>query len=259
MTRALGGGHGGGGGGHGGGHHGGGGRGRGGGFGPAWWGGGYSYPYYDYDYPEVVVVEAPMATTQADEFQRRAMAHIMSMPKAQRAAAYKQIFGKDSPAGALGGSKTWRARSAVSMGDDTRTYAYQNVGAPISWKGGPPQSLQTRAADGTALGIFDKPTLELPLPGAPEVLAKGMNGLGDCGCGCAGKGPCKTAMGDDSTTTRLAFGAAALVAFNISGKSKPDLIVGPSKPGEGHRLKRPGMKTAAAVAGWYFVYRAIKG
>jgi hypothetical protein len=62
---------------------------------------------------------------------------------------------------------------------------------------------QTRAADTLALGIFETKTLDVPVPGAPEVLYKGgpygMNGItsrprpmGDCGCGCKGAGTCGT-------------------------------------------------------------------
>lgn len=47
---------------------------------------------------------------------------------------------------------------------------------------------QSRAADTVALGIFSEPTLNLPAPGAPEVLERG----GPYGMGCA---PCAAAMG----------------------------------------------------------------
>lgn len=47
---------------------------------------------------------------------------------------------------------------------------------------------QSRAADTLALGIFENQTLELPVPGAPEVLQNRDYGMGCAGsCGCAGK------------------------------------------------------------------------
>jgi len=79
------------------GHHGGHHHGHGGGPGP-WWGAGYGTqwsPSYD---SQLVVVD-----NEGDrERDRRVMAHIMSLPKAQRAAAYQRVFGKPAPEGALG-------------------------------------------------------------------------------------------------------------------------------------------------------------
>jgi hypothetical protein len=92
------GGGGGGGGGHRGGHRGGGGGGRrGGGFWPGY-GYGWGYPV-QYAEPDVFIVQAD---TTDDEQTKRAMAYIMSLPKAQRAAAYVKIFGQPPPAGVLG-------------------------------------------------------------------------------------------------------------------------------------------------------------
>lgn len=82
--------------GHHGGHHGGHGHhGGGGGFGPGWYGGGaiYADPY-----PTVIVEQAP------NDQDQRTLAYIMTLPKAQRAAAYVKFFGKAPPPGMLGGA-----------------------------------------------------------------------------------------------------------------------------------------------------------
>jgi hypothetical protein len=63
-----------------------------------WFGGGYGQawdPSYD---RQLVVVD----NEDDRERDRRVMAHIMSLPKAQRAAAYQKVFGKPAPEGALG-------------------------------------------------------------------------------------------------------------------------------------------------------------
>lgn len=168
-------------------HHGGGGY-R--GYGP-----GYGYPWQAP--AEVVYIEQP-SSSQTDEFQRRAMAHIMSLPKAKRGAAYRMIFGKEAPNGALG--------------DDSRHYAYQNAdtGVMLTWKYGPPDSQHAYELSGADLGglgaiavpgktgrkgIFANPTLNLPSPGAPEILVHGMNGLGACCSNCARGKACSGGMG----------------------------------------------------------------
>lgn len=113
-------------------------------------GGGWrGYPPYGYGYPwqapatEVFVVDNNGGAAERD---RRAMAHIMGLPKAKRAAAYRQIFGKEAPEGSLGGFE---------------------LGQQMPWRG---HRAQSRAGDALALGIFDSPTLMLPQPGSPEIL-----------------------------------------------------------------------------------------
>ena len=95
-------------GGHGHGHgHGHGGRGgyAGGPWGP-WWGG------YGYDYPGDLIV-LPQAAPPAPDTDAvaRAMAFVMSLPKAKRAGAYHKIFGKPPAAGVLGDTPSWASPS----------------------------------------------------------------------------------------------------------------------------------------------------
>lgn len=207
----------------GGGHHHGGGGFRG-GFGPF----AYGYPWQAP--AEVVYIEQP-SSSQTDEFQRRAMAHIMSLPRAKRGAAYRMIFGKEAPAG--------------SLGDDTRQYAYQNAdgGVQLTWKHGPPDSqhnyelgqadlgggpdlsgLGAIAVPGRRKSIFSNPTLSLPSPGAPEILVHGMNGLGACCSSCAKGRPCTGGMGavdfSDPKTLLVAGGVAYLLYKHFKKKRR---------------------------------------
>jgi hypothetical protein len=89
---------------HGGGGHGGGGHHHGGGGGFPIWGG-----WWDgYPSTSVVVIDpSDDAAEQQHKLMARAMATIMSLPKAQRAGAYKKMFGSDAPAGALGDFSEW--------------------------------------------------------------------------------------------------------------------------------------------------------
>ena len=165
-------------------HHGGGGWGR--AYPPYGWGWGYPWQA---PATEVFVVDDG-AERERD---RRAMAHIMSLPKAKRAAAYRQIFGKEAPVGALGGFE---------------------LGQQMPWRLARGQS---RGADTVALGIFEEPTLLLPRAGSPEV-------LGDCGCGgkCGSKG-CAPLGGIADTIAALPTAvkvAGVLGAFLLYKKMK---------------------------------------
>lgn len=106
---------------HGGGRHGGGGGGRhhhhhhGGGFGAGpWWGPGYGQAWDPTPNTQFVVVEDDEKDREKD---RRIMAHIMTLPKPQRAAAYMKFFGKAPSEGALGGVWEWLGKivSPVKM------------------------------------------------------------------------------------------------------------------------------------------------
>lgn len=109
---------GGGGGGHHGHHgHGGGGRRGGWGGGPGW-----GYPWYASE-PDVFLIQNVSDPDQV----ARAMAYIMSLPKAQRAAAYTKIFGSAPAPGALGGTKVWRGMGDVDAGTVVK-YAAVAVG-----------------------------------------------------------------------------------------------------------------------------------
>lgn len=104
-------------------------------------------------------------------------------------------------------------------------YPYQNYGTAM-WPRGLPVA-GSRAADTVALGgIFERPTLNLPVPGGPEILPSGM---GDCGCGCRGAGTCKT-----GTVTTAMSG----VMDTVAGLS-------------------PAAKIAAAI-GAYYLYKKMK-
>lgn len=80
---------------------------------------------------------------------------------------------------------------------------------------------QTRAADTLALGIFEQKTLDVPVPGAPEVLYKGgpygMNGCsGSCGCGgkCGGMGDDTSILYKFGMSPRI-WGAVALAGAGL--------------------------------------------
>ena len=157
-------------------HHGGGG-----------WRGGYPPYGYGYGYPwqapatEVFVVDDGASR----DHDRRAMAHIMTLPKAKRAAAYRQIFGREAPAGSLGGFE---------------------LGQQPAWR---LARGQARGSDSVALGIFEEPTLMLPKAGSPEV-------LGDCGCaGACGSPKCSPVMTAVSGVTDTI--AALPTAVKVAG------------------------------------------
>lgn len=76
-------------------HHGGGGWGG----WPGYWGG-YGYPYPS---TELVVLEPNQAASD-DDTKTRALAMILALPKSQRMAAYKKVFGRSPPPGVLAGA-----------------------------------------------------------------------------------------------------------------------------------------------------------
>jgi hypothetical protein len=86
---------------HGGGHHSGGGH-RGGGSG-YYRGGGYA--------PSYVVVEP----AYDDDYTRRTLAYIMTLPKGQRLAAYVKLFGAAPPAGMLDGLGRRRVKQRAEL------------------------------------------------------------------------------------------------------------------------------------------------
>lgn len=158
----------------GGGHHHGGGGFRG-GFGPVW--GGYGYPV-QYAYPEVFVVDnQPPAD---DAAKQRAMAYVMSLPKAQRPAAYVKLFGQPAPAGVLG---DWPAYQYMNAGGMALDWRQKTGGMSAPWT----QPYEWRGGDARSMGGYE---MTLPYPGAPEVPPAG-SPLGDCGCGCKGTRKCK--------------------------------------------------------------------
>jgi len=90
-----------------------------------------------------------------------------------------------------------------------------------------------RAADDVTLGA-----LELPAPGAPEPLSSNYVAIGDCGCGCKGKGTCGKGMsgvkdwksmggsvswknlGDVSLSSPLVLVGAGLAAYFLFFRKK---------------------------------------
>jgi hypothetical protein len=100
-------------------------------------------------------------------------------------------------------------------------YPYQNVGTQLTWRGSAP--LQTRAPQ---LGSLGDPTLELPVPGGPEPIPvnsgySGYEAVGDCGCGCNGKGTCRPkAMGVFDPKSPAVIALAAFGAYLLYKKMK---------------------------------------
>ena len=193
--------------------------------GGGWKGGGGFAPYYGgpygygWGYPiqygpsEVFVVDS-----KSDADKERALAYVMSLPKNKRATAYTKLFGKEAPASVLG---------------DWPPYQYQNAGGmALSWKsrtGGMSapwtQPYEYRSADTAALGdiggIFEKNTLDLPMPGKPEVMRAGAP-LGDCGCGCNGNAACRGVGEVDvaSLAKPVAIGVGVFLLYKHFAKKK---------------------------------------